>query len=162
MCYELITYNGIEYCSCNFGTWYFQGKVVKNDMLCPFYVSCHINIHLDTLVLSTMSNVNICFPEQFFLDWIVSTTKNIPNWATEIFWSSPQKNFNHCPKYFNYLIDDGWISTIGLLIKKIQLLHQKNLITSHRFLVDVGLWQLSVILVITRFRVTKQCKYQSP
>jgi hypothetical protein len=66
MCYGLITYNGIEYCSCNFGTWYFQGKVVKIDMVCPFCVSCHINIHLDTSILSSCQMLTFVFKNNFF------------------------------------------------------------------------------------------------
>lgn len=121
--------NGIEYYSHNFGTWYFQGKVVKIDMACPSCISCHINIHLDTLVLSIMSNVDISFQEQLFLVRVVLITKNIPNRAIEMFWSSPQKNFNHCLKYFNYLIDDGSISAIGLMIENFQSLHKSFSIT---------------------------------
>jgi len=51
--------------------------------------------------------LDICFQEQFFLVKAILTTKNIPNWATEKFSSSPLIVFNHHPKYFNYLIDDG-------------------------------------------------------
>jgi hypothetical protein len=131
-------------------------------MACPFCISCDIDIHLDTLVLSIMSNIDIPFQEQFFFVRVILITKNIPNWAIETLCSSPQIFFNRCPKYFNYLIDDGSISAIGLIIKSFQSLYNFFSINPPRFLVGVGLWQLNVILVTTRFRVTKQCKYQSP
>jgi hypothetical protein len=53
--------------------------VVKNDMACPFCISCHVDVCSDKLVLFSKLDIDIFFGDIFFVKLIMTTAN---------FWSS--------------------------------------------------------------------------
>jgi hypothetical protein len=43
-----------------------ETKVVKNDVMCPFCVDCHVDVHLDVLISLIRFDVDHLFNDEIF------------------------------------------------------------------------------------------------
>jgi hypothetical protein len=50
-----------------------SSKVVKNDVMCDFYVNCHVNIMIDALTIKSQITLTNCFHGMLHVCFVSST-----------------------------------------------------------------------------------------